>query len=251
MGFSSLAHLCANTRALFSSSANVLVILKKEKRTCTCCDSPRLQTLCFEWPAAAAPPLSWLAGEPADGSICTCLGCSGLWCSPCTRWPSSRCCPPCRPPSGERSGSRLRPSCSYRAGILGIPGGNDTRGNNFLERTQDRRFSSLLLFFLSSIESQNSFYFSIMKLAASGWVRNDSSTRPRRSKMAAFSFQCSFSPGAQAKQVWASVSDKSDLFRQSEPFWSKHSSMCNVVTSHWTVGTLFCCILFFFLNKGP
>lgn len=104
---------------LLSCLANDYAWFKKDKRSRR--DSPSLQTLHFEW-LGAALPLSWLAGEPVDGSTCTCLGCSGLWCNPCRRWPSSRCCPPCRPPWGERSGSRSHPSCSYRAGILDKPG---------------------------------------------------------------------------------------------------------------------------------
>lgn len=57
---------------------------EKEQRVLSICpcrsvekDSPRLRTLCFDW-LGAVQPWSWPAGEPGDGSTCTCLGCSGL-----------------------------------------------------------------------------------------------------------------------------------------------------------------------------
>lgn len=179
--------MCVDTHGAFSSLVKALVLSKKEKERVCCqqCDSPGLQTLCFEWPGAA-PPLSWLAGEPADGSICTCLGCSALWCSPCTRWPSSRCCPPCRPPSGERSGSRPRPSCSYRAGILGRPGERQ-HPECWIEKTPvehflcaDSRTKVQLIVAASLIISkvQISIFISVLQsqLPASGWLQNHEST---------------------------------------------------------------------------
>ena len=83
--------------------------------------SPWLPRRRSDWPGAGRP-WSWPAGALAGGSICTCHDCSGLWYSPCRRWPNSHCHLPWLPPLGGRSGSRSHPVCSFLSETPGTPG---------------------------------------------------------------------------------------------------------------------------------
>lgn len=87
------------------------------------------------WPGAV-PPLSGPASEPGDESTCICRECSGPWCNPCKQWPSSRCHPPWRLPSGGHSDSHSPPVCSFLAGILDTPGSPSFPTLNLVTMTQ-------------------------------------------------------------------------------------------------------------------